>query len=245
MLLIAVIDRRSTMAVWAQKGRSRGCYPFLSAPFMPQLRHVVSCLYHDYGFRSLYIADLDALVGRRLRKAGLFFLARRFPAVTFYIDGGFGDVSSLRRFLHGCCRNIVPVVATECLRDVPSWLRMCRMTAGRLVLSLDYCNNRLLGDTHIDNVSGLWSRDVLCMMLHAIGSASGSVAACGLRVLERNRRRATARQGNMILAGGIGSTQQLQDVSALGFTGVCLASSLYGGLFSSQQIKKWNRGLAL
>ena len=245
MELIAVIDLRGGQVVGAKPGRSRGLYPFLRAPFMPQTRHVVKRLYCDYGFRSVYVADLDALQGRgrRWHKKSVLHLARCFPHVTFYVDGAFSDWRALRAFGRGWCRNIVPVVATECLRSVSAWTRMKRLCGGRLVLSLDYRNKRLLGGTHIDRAVGLWSALVLVMGLNTIGRGGGAVSEQALAARHRAGGAWQARQ--IILGGGVGNVCHLREAQTLGFAGVLLSSVVYRGRMTPQQLKRWNQGLAL
>ncbi|MBC6444573.1 MAG: hypothetical protein GDA50_03955 [Alphaproteobacteria bacterium GM202ARS2] len=244
MELIAVIDRRAGYAVEAQRGSSRGLYPFLRPPFMPQLCSVVKRLYGVYGFRSVYVADLDALRGRRWQHNSLVHVARCFPCVTFYVDGAFCDGRGLRVAQRRWCRNMVPVVATECLPCVSAWCRLRRLCRAPLVLSLDYRNKRLLGGTHMDKAVGLWSESVLVMDLCGIGRGGGAVSAQVMSLCQRAMRLGYS-AGQIILGGGVANEEHLRQAQRLGFGGVLISSALYRGYLSAQQLKMWNQGLEL
>ncbi|MBC6497477.1 MAG: hypothetical protein GDA54_04060 [Alphaproteobacteria bacterium GM7ARS4] len=248
MKLIAVIDMRGGYGVRASAGMGRGCYPFLRAPFPVRIVPLVDRLYHAYGFRHIYIADLDALMGKK--EAWVYYHLYRmleglFPDVTFYVDGGFRSVCQVRRFyrfVRG--HQIIPVICTECFCGTEDWIRIKRLMRGRVVLSLDYRNDYLLGGTYIGRAVGLWSSYMLVMALDAIGRGGARGMKRGGAIQERGRRYGSEQHfKGCFLAGGVGCFQHLVTAQEQGFAGVLLSSTLYGGVFSASQLQNWNKSL--
>ena len=203
MKLIAVIDMRGGYGVRASAGMGRGGYPFLRKPFPVDVESLVHELYHAYGFRHMYIADLDSLMGKceawayhRLYRR----LETRFPDVTFYIDGGFRHYRLVRRFYDDVKGDhMVPVLCTECFCGMEDWKRVTCLMRRRVVLSLDYRNEHLLGDTYIERAVGLWPPYVLVMALDSIGQGHATGMGRTEMIQARGRRYGSERHFNTFL----------------------------------------------
>ena len=170
-------------------------------------------------FRTLYIADLDAIRKRGDHKAAIFALRQEFPELRFWVDAGFAGECSCRRFLAADLGDLV--LGSESQGD----LRLVELLAGepRLILSLDFQGERQLGAASIFDSPELWPERVIAMTLARVGAGAGPD-------LERLRAlRAMAPGKRLYAAGGVRGPGDLHELRALGCAGVLVASALHDG----------------
>jgi len=120
MRVIPVLDIRGGRAVHARGGERDSYAPLSSqlAPGMPGDAVAIARALRDrLGFRELYLADLDAIVGRAPERALRRALAAERPDVAIWVDAGIGTFEEARELLaDGASR---PVVGLETLRPAP------------------------------------------------------------------------------------------------------------------------------
>ncbi len=187
---------------------------------------VVHAFLRLHPFPILYLADLDAILGRGDQTALVSELERAFPGVEFWCDAGIRDESDLRRRL-GRWRGRV-VVGSETLADA-AWLGRWRREP-RLVLSLDHRGARRLGPEALFTEADLWPDRVIVMTLTAVGTGGGPEVA---RIREI-RARAGGRA--VYAAGGVRDRGDLERLRALGCAGVLVASCLHRGTVTAADL---------
>jgi phosphoribosylformimino-5-aminoimidazole carboxamide ribotide isomerase len=219
--LIPVIDLMGGLVVHARAGDRDSYRPLersqVAASAEPA--EVVRGLLALHPFRTLYIADLDAIRKRGDHKAAIFSLRERFPELGFWVDAGFAGECSCRRFLAAGLGDLV--LGSESQDD----LRLVELLAEepRLILSLDFQGERQLGAADIFAAPGLWPARVIAMTLARVGAGAGPD-------LERLRAlRAMAPGKRLYAAGGVRGPDDLADLRALGCAGVLVASALHDG----------------
>lgn len=213
MELVAVIDLMDGHVVGA-RGGMRECY----RPIESQLCggadgvSIVAALLRVHPFRIVYVADLDAILGRGGNRDVLQRIRHRFPDLTIWLDAG-ADPG-----IDAVAGLALPVLGSESLRD-------CSLLAPAAapVLSLDFRGGRFLGPPELLDAAGSWPQRVIVMNLDRVGSAAGP----DIELMQSLRARAPDKA--FYLAGGMRSRADLEATRQAGAAGALLASALHDG----------------
>jgi HisA/HisF family protein len=207
--IIPVLDLRGGQAVLARRGE-RHLYRPLRTELcaQPEPRAVVEAYLALFPFRTIYIADLDAISGSAVNTALLRELIDANPGVKFWLDRGrLGQAD--------------PIPYTVTVAGTESGPSLTPGTADTTVLSLDFDGDTLRGDAAILENPQSWPRDVIVMCLRRIGSGQGP----NLELL--SRLRASAPGTRLYLGGGIRNVHDIEAIQALGTHGALVASALH------------------
>jgi phosphoribosylformimino-5-aminoimidazole carboxamide ribotide isomerase len=221
--LIPVIDLQEGLCVHAQKGLRHLYRPLAQFGDGLGTPHAVVLAYLALApFRTLYFADLDALTGKPPQWALIESLAENFPELRFWVDaGGIPPPAHLQE-------RITPIVGSESL---PRGLNDA--LSNDVILSLDYHQNALLGGAEILNHADRWPRRVILMSLSLVGSLGGP----DFPRLDVFRSQHPGIQ--FFAAGGIRHAQDLEDLAALGVSGVLLATALHQGALDGATLQRF------
>lgn len=207
---------------------------------------VARALLETSGARTLYIADLGAILARGAHASVLAALRAALPGVELWLDAGFSDYASMRVLFaqidalgasgdrRGPAGNdrasrtaavplatLVPVFGTETLRDVDA-LRAAQADGLAPILSLDHRAGAALAAAALDTSSAWWPSRVIAMTLDQVGSYAGP----DLATFERIRARAPAHT-TLIGAGGIRDRADLDAAARTGAAAWLVASALH------------------
>src|SRR4051794_31713184 len=135
MEIIPVLDLMGGVVVRARMGR-RDQYRPIETP-LARTSDAVDVARGIFGvlpFGTLYVADLDAILGRGRNDETLGRLRRALPAVTLWVDNGIADVGRAHAWLGAGLGHLV--LGSETQRDIA----MVAALAGepRVILSLDF-----------------------------------------------------------------------------------------------------------
>jgi len=210
--IIPVIDVMGGVVVHAKKGR-RDSYRPLQTPLCEGAtpRAVIDGLLGLHAFKTVYIADLDALTGQGNHRVLLAGLQRDYPGLRFWVDQG----------LDAPVGRAVPVIGSESLGG--EGLDALHCPDGGFILSLDFMGERLLGPVSLLDEPDRWPETVIIMSLSRVGANAGP----DFRRLEEFRSRRPDKR--IIAAGGVRDAADLQRLDGLGIGGVLLASALHSG----------------
>ncbi|MEE2949719.1 MAG: HisA/HisF-related TIM barrel protein [Pseudomonadota bacterium] len=227
--IIPVLDLMGGRVVRGAGG-DRARYRPIETPLSPSPAPlaVLSGLLTLGAFKTVYIADLDAIMVGRPQVAILVDLLEAFPDVTFWIDAGFreaSDVARLRSMLSDALKveegRFVPVLGSETLADALTIEAAGR--DGEVVLSLDFGPEGYRGPPSLLHDRAAWPQIVVVMTLAAVGGGKGP---------DLSRIAAIAKEGGgrrIIAAGGVRNEDDLQALETAGAAGVLVASALHSG----------------
>jgi len=223
MRVIPVLDLKGGGVVRAVGGRREEYRP-IATPLAPSNapQDVAAGLLRLHPFSTLYVADLDAILGRGDNSGVVKALREKFPQVEFWLDAG------------ATAQKTAPwtqVIGSESLAgdEPPPDLS----GAESAVLSLDFKGEDFLGPLALLDRPSLWPRRVIVMTLARVGSGSGP----DFSRLGAIKARAGARE--VFAAGGV---RDARDVSALAqrrIAGALVASALHDGAISSADLTQW------
>jgi HisA/HisF family protein len=218
--IIPVIDLMGGVVVHAKAGERDSYRPLasrLAASSEPL--DVVRGLLALHPFRSLYIADLDAIRKQGAHVATVRQVRDEVPNLSLWIDAGFAADCTCRKFLKGGLGRLV--LGSESQSDAE--LLKTLADDSRLVLSLDFKGATALGPTAIFERTELWPECIIVMTLAAVGGSGGPDLGRLRQVL------ALAGSRRVYAAGGVRNRDDLLAVRELGCAGVLVASALHDG----------------
>lgn len=227
---IAVLDLMGGRVVHARRGERGAYHPVVSSLVTgAEPLEVAAALLALFPFDTLYVADLDAILGRGDNAEALAALRSRFSTADIWLDAGCETGEALES-----CRaaGFTPVLGSESQRDLGT-LSAARI--GDAVLSLDFRNGFPLGPAEIADRPELWPRRVIALDLARVGSGLGP----DLGLLAELRGRAPDAQ--IHAGGGVRDAADLEALRALGISGVLLASALHDGRLTRGDLEKTNR----
>lgn len=210
--------------VRAVRGERAGYRPIRSALCAGSEPLGVARALLDYsGADTLYIADLDALLGGTAQTSILATLLAALPQTAIWLDGGFRDAAAfaaLARQLGLAGARLTPVFASESLATAQA-ARGCLADPRRAILSLDRRGDLPLDPASCWTTEALWPERIIVMTLERVGAFAGP----DLQTLAALRRRAPG--ATLIGAGGIRDAADLHAAAAAGADAWLVASALH------------------
>jgi phosphoribosylformimino-5-aminoimidazole carboxamide ribotide isomerase len=212
--IVPVIDLKGGVVVRAKAG-DRAQYQPIVTPLSdtPDPVAVAEALVAAVGARRLYIADLDAIERKGDATTAVAVIARRFPQIELWIDGGVATFADAER-VAGFGR---VVLGSESQSDEG----LLRQLGERAVLSLDYRGDMFVGPAVLRDEPRLWPRDVIVMTLARVGADAGPDLA---KLGAARRARPDAR---FFAAGGVRGPADLAALAELGIEGALVATAIH------------------
>jgi uncharacterized protein related to proFAR isomerase len=220
--IIPVLDLKAGEVVRARAG-DRARYRPIVTPLASssRARDVLSGLLDLAPFRTVYIADLDAIAGEGDHRSEILRLSEDRPGVEFWVDAGFATRDEA---LWTVGTRIVPVFGTESLAAPMALPPIAERFGDRgFVLSLDYRGEQFLGPAEIERQPDLWPQRIILMTLARVGMNAGPAHA------ELRRLAAKAHPRAVFAAGGVRDAGDLDELRGHGITGALVASALHDG----------------
>ncbi len=215
------MDLMQGRVVHARRG-ARDAYRPVASRLTPSAEplEVGSALLGFFPFDALYIADLDAILGRGENFLTIAALRARFPETEIWVDAGFASPERLGAFRSAALG--VPVIGSESQADT-ALLAAIAAEGSDAILSLDFKEGCLLGPAALLEQPSLWPRRVIALDLNRVGSGLGPDPALLARL------RAYAPGGCIYAGGGVRDVRDLDALARAGVEGVLLASALHDG----------------
>ena len=190
---------------------------------------VVAAFLGLYSFRTIYIADLDAISGKGNNIHAIRRIRQRFPELEIWLDCGICDAVELTDFCQHGLR--YPVLGSETLCGISLMREAASVCPGfDIVLSLDFRGSRFLGPQELQMAAELWPQRVILMALTRVGSGAGPDLDLLGTFLQRSPTTA------FYVAGGVRDAEDLAHLAALGVKGALVATALHGGTLGREAL---------
>ncbi|MEM1370965.1 MAG: HisA/HisF-related TIM barrel protein [Pseudomonadota bacterium] len=167
---------------------------------------------------TLYVADLNGLMGRGPQVQLLLDLARGLPGVQLMLDDGVRSLLDAERWRQH--DRITQIIGTETLAASCSLADIAARCAGSFVLSLDHRGAQRLGCSSAFEDVEVWPDTVIVMDVKEVGGRAGPdlKRLAQIKALAGKRRRVLA-------AGGV-RISDLASIDALG-CGALMSTALH------------------
>ncbi|SIT38530.1 Histidine biosynthesis protein [Paraburkholderia ribeironis] len=244
MQVIPVLDLLDGHVVRAVRGERTAYRPIqsrLAAASEPLT--IARALLAASGARTLYIADLGAILQRGAHASTLAALRAALPGIDLWLDAGYTDYASMLELFNHIdaidqrngdtaqhkLATLVPVFGTESLRDRHA-LHSAETAGLAPILSLDHRAGQLLTAVELERTSAWWPSRVIAMTLDQVGSYAGP----DLTTFERIRASAAAHT-TVIGAGGVRNRADMTAAASTGATAWLVASALHDRQIGAMQ----------
>lgn len=231
MEIIPVIDLLHGKVVRAQRGERDRYLPIVSQLCDScEPLDITRALVELYPFKTLYIADLNAIQRMGDNAAVVMKLQQNFPHIDFWLDTGIVAASA---WPYLDIANIRCIIGSEVLNNITQYTHlMSNLATARPILSLDFNRNGLLGPKALIQPEH-WPQELICMTLAQVGSYEGPdlEKIAGLA--------ATDSHHGIYAAGGIRDIVDLKRLRALGAAGALIASTLHDGKIDAPMIAEF------
>lgn len=228
MEVIPVIDLKDGLVVRARHG-DRASYRPIETPLSPSSEplDVVAGLLSVHPFRTLYIADLDAIENSGDSTTMIEQIAERFPQLALWLDNGCAELfraqDILRRFP---CASLVLGSESQPDTSLASALHFDERT----ILSLDFRGDEFLGPPELLRDASLWPARLILMTLARVGSGAGPDFDRMQDIIPKAADRA------VYLAGGLRGREDLPPLRASGAAGILVASAIHDGRLAAADL---------
>jgi HisA/HisF family protein len=219
--IIPVIDIMGGEAVRAVAGR-RADYRPLETPLADSSDPcaVAEGFLRLHPFETIYLADLDAILGQGGNDDALARLAAAFPNIEFWLDCGGREPHAASHFLR--------VIGSESL--APELPAPDLSQERNVILSLDFDAAGFRGPAELEEQPSLWPQRVIAMTLARIGGGAGP----DLDRLEAIKARAGSRE--IYAAGGLRGAEDLSRLKSFGVAGALVATALHEGRIGAREL---------
>ena len=237
MQIIPVIDLMQGQVVHAKFGLRNQYQPIQSslcnssAPLT-----VVASLLKLYPFQTLYIADLDAILGVGNHYEMIEQITAAYPRLTIWLDSGIRQANAEALYK---CGQIRLVIGSENIANLQDYQAICDACESQPILSLDYTARSQLGIQELHETARYWPENVICMTLNAVGSGQGADLSRLNAVIHLNESRKNP--SKIYAAGGIKNSTDIISLANLGINGVLIASALHNQNISAQDLIYLNK----
>ncbi len=218
--IIPVIDLMHGQVVHAKHGLRERYQPIKSQLCnSSDALNVVTALLKLYPFRTIYIADIDAILGTGNHDNLIKKINSNFPNVHIWLDAG----------NHRTSAKAFPVLGSESFLTLESYLKQQKP----YVLSLDFNANGAIGIAALHESAEHWPDEVICMTLNTVGGAQGTDTARLGQIMALNK------SSKLYAAGGVRNIEDLQTLASMGLSGALTASALHNGKITQTDIAKF------
>ncbi len=228
MEIIPVIDICQSQAVHAVKGQRQNYRPLQTSLCNGRSpKDIVQAFINLYPFKTIYIADLDAIQGNSNNDQLIEQILNEFQSVSFWIDRGISSATELKiqsrgQHVIGSETNISPEILNELIALSP-----------KIILSLDFQTETFLGCPSLLQKTELWPERIIIMSLSHVGSNDGP----DCKLISNLKK--TAGDKKIYVAGGVRHEDDLQTLNDIGIDGVLIATALHTQQITSDTLLRF------
>jgi len=226
------------VVVHAVRGNRREYKPLKSALCSSSDPLAVASTFRKYGFDELYLADLNAIMGKAANFA-LYSLVVEKTGLKLMVDAGVADLGKAEEVLKARVSKVV--IGTETLKSLDFVSEVVeRFGNRRLVISLDMFGNKVLGKFQLGNLSSPMAllrelektgvEQVIILDLAKVGSGEG----VDFQFLEDAFASSKIK---LFVGGGVRDMKDLIELKRMGVSGVLLATALHSGMICLEDLK--------
>lgn len=238
MKIIPVLDILNGVAVQAIRGEREKYLPVRSVLCESASPLDMAMAFESFGFNELYLADLDAILGRYVNLT-LYKQIKTKTSLNLMVDAGVTDLKKAREVLKSGVSRII--IGTETLDNLDFVKRAIRFFGeDQVIISLDLKEGKVIS---ISEVIRSMDPTLLVKMLEEMGATRmiildlarvGTGQGVNLRVVKKILQEAKV---EVLTGGGISSIKDLEELRDVGVSGALIATALHTGKITAKELK--------
>jgi len=198
----------------------------------------VALTFKSLGFDSLYLADLDAILGKSTNFA-LYQRIRTETNLDFMVDAGIAEVTRAEKLLKAGVSKVV--IGTETLRSLDFVNQAVRSFGeNRIVVSIDLKKGEVMSVSEniksinpvllAQKLEKIGVSQIILLDLDRVGTERGANVEVLKEVIEKTKLK-------VLVGGGIRSIRDLEELRNLRVFGVLVATALHNGKLKVEELK--------
>jgi phosphoribosylformimino-5-aminoimidazole carboxamide ribotide isomerase len=237
--IIPVIDILGGVVVHAKKGE-RGKYQPIKSVLSSSAEpvEVAKAFHREFGFNELYVADLDAILGKGVATDRLREICVGTP-MQLMVDAGVNSLQGARKLIEAGVSKII--VATETLDNLTALsLIVVKMGSNRIISSLDLRDQRVVSESPTMRIQspieaaeileGTGVSQLIVLELTRVGSELGADRSLAESIVKSVKI-------PVITGGGIRHVNDLNELRRIGVAGALVATSLHTGSITPDDLR--------
>lgn len=232
MQIIPVIDLMGGQVVHAKHGL-RGQYQPINSQLTPlsEPLAIVEALLKLYPFDTLYIADIDAILGVGSHIEVIESVCESYPQLNVWLDSGIRQANARALYMG---KQVKAIVGSENIENLQDYRAISYACKSQHILSADFNQAGAMGIPELHDTAHYWPDEVICMSLTTVGSAQGIdiEQLKKLNALNSLRKHPSA----IYAAGGLRDMNDAKELTELGIKGVLVATALHQKKLSVEDI---------
>ena len=221
MHIIPVIDISKGVVVHAVKG-DRDKYRPITSQLCTSANpiEVINGFLDIYDFRTVYIADLDALQQQGNNTGIIRSISNTYPELEIWLDSGLALMGHYIEDL--MLAPLRMILATESMGSISTFTSTVNKYAShRFILSIDYIAGKILGPYEKLQVQSQLPADILILNLDQVGANQG------ITIPDQLNQNSIFKTHKIYYGGGIRNSDDLLRLESLGLSGALLATALH------------------
>jgi len=232
--IIPVIDLLNGIIVHAKKGERSHYLPIVSSLTESiQAIDIVKAFMDIYPFKTLYIADLNAIQALENTDVNHIKIIEEiriaFPNVELWVDAGITTIEDTKKWVGLPVR---PILGSESFSTLAQYQSLASSLSKPFTLSLDFLPQGYEGPNALIQSAQHWPADIIVMTLAKVGANNGIDTQVIKTIMEKADHHA------IYAAGGIRHAADLGQLKQLGVKGCLLASALHNKQISTKDLDK-------
>jgi len=231
--IIPVIDLLNGVCVHAKQGLRAQYQPIHSAlTHSCQPLDIVKAFMAIYPFKTLYIADLNAIQSidesSAVHTAIYTEIKQHFPQLELWVDAG---INTIERAKHLQSLGMQLVLGSESFQTFAHYQTLQKQIGTAFTLSLDFHADGYRGPSRLLARPETWPENIIAMTLSKVGSNTGVDFGTIDMLVKKNP------QQQIYAAGGIRHLSDLQTLKSQGIKGALIASALHVQALTGEEIE--------
>ncbi|MFP3984796.1 MAG: HisA/HisF-related TIM barrel protein [Candidatus Bathyarchaeia archaeon] len=233
-----MIDVLNGVAVHATRGERKRYLPLRSVLCKSADPLDVALVFESFGFDNLYLADLDAILGK-LADFALYQQIKTRTNLDFMVDAGITDITKAQKVLEKGASKIV--IGTETLTNL-SFVDQAVKSFGEdcVVVSIDLKDERVTSVSEsirsmnvvslVERLERMGVEQIIILDLDRVGTECG----VNLKVVKRVLKETGVK---VLVGGGIRGIKDLKELRDFGVYGSLIATILHKGKIKVEELK--------
>ncbi|KPV63459.1 MAG: Imidazole glycerol phosphate synthase subunit HisF [Candidatus Bathyarchaeota archaeon BA2] len=238
MKIIPVLDILNGVAIQAIRGEREKYLPVRSILCESASPLEMAIAFKSFGFDELYIADLDAILGRYVNLA-LYKQIKTKTSLNLMVDAGVTDLEKAKGVLKSGVSRII--IGTETLDNLDFVKRAIRLFGeDRVIVSLDLKEGKVMSISEairsmdptslVKTLEGMGATRMIILDLARVGTGRGVNLIAVKKILQEAKV-------EVLAGGGISNIRDLEELKDVGVSGALIATALHTGKITAKELK--------